>query len=260
MILLLISFIAGVLTVLAPCVLPLLPVIVGTSVAGGVDRRRAYVITASLGLSVILFTLLLKVSTVFINIPPNVWQWISGGILIVFGIVTIFPELWERLPFVNRLSIGSNKLMSAGYMKQSFWGDVVVGASLGPVFSTCSPTYFVILATVLPASIGMGLLDLTAYTLGLVLMLLLIALIGQRLVDRLGLASDTHGWFRRTIGVLLLVVGTLVASGAEAQIESWLLSNVFDVTTIEQRLLRVRESGASICYTSGVCQPSVRSI
>lgn len=242
MILLLISFIAGVLTVLAPCVLPLLPVIVGSSITGGVNRQRAYTITASLGASLILFTFLLKVSTALINIPQSAWEWISGGILIAFGIITIFPGLWENLPFLNRMSIGSNKLMSAGYMKQSFWGDVIVGAALGPVFATCSPTYFVILATVLPASFAMGLIDLFAYVFGLILMLLLIALIGQRVVDSLGIAADPRGWFKRTIGALLVVVGVLVFTGAEKQIEVWLVSNVFDVTTIEQKLLHANES------------------
>ena len=58
MLLFLIAFIAGVLTVLAPCVLPLLPVIVGGSVSGGVNRARAYTVALSLGVSVILFTLL----------------------------------------------------------------------------------------------------------------------------------------------------------------------------------------------------------
>lgn len=240
MILLLISFIAGVLTVLAPCVLPLLPVIVGGTITGGMNRARAYVVVAALGVSVILFTLLLKVSSVFINIPPYWWQWISGGILIGFGVVTIFPELWEKIGFVNAVSRSSNRVIASGYQKQSMVGDILVGAALGPVFSTCSPTYFVILATVLPTSFATGFIDLLAYTLGLVLTLLLIALLGQRLVEKLGFASDTHGWLRRAIGVLFLVVGVLVFTGGEVQIESWLLSHVFDITTIEQGLLHAQ--------------------
>ena len=48
MILFIVAFISGVLTVLAPCILPLLPVIVGGSITGGVNRKRAYVVSASL--------------------------------------------------------------------------------------------------------------------------------------------------------------------------------------------------------------------
>jgi cytochrome c biogenesis protein CcdA len=64
MFLLLSSFLAGMLTALAPCMITLLPVIVGNSVLPGqdkeIDRKKPYVIAASLGISVILFTLILN--------------------------------------------------------------------------------------------------------------------------------------------------------------------------------------------------------
>src|SRR3989344_7070294 len=160
MILFLVSFVAGVLTALAPCVLPLLPVIVGGSLSasakGSGATKRAVIIACSLGISVILFTLLLKVSSAFINVPQSTWQLISGIILIAFGLVMLFPQLWDRLGFVNLLNRSSNKLLATGYQQNSFWGDVLMGAALGPVFSSCSPTYFVILATLLPASFAIG--------------------------------------------------------------------------------------------------------
>lgn len=237
MILFLISFVAGVLTVLAPCVLPLLPVIVGGSVATGGGWRRAYTICIALGGSVIAFTLLLKVSTAFINVPQSFWEWFSGGILILFGIVMLFPRLWDNLGFVNLMNRSSNKALAVGYQKNSLWGDVLMGAALGPVFSSCSPTYFVILATVLPASFGMGLLDLLAYAVGLSGFLFIIAIMGQRLVDKLGVAIEPTGWFRKAIGILFVVVGLLVLTGIEKRLEVWLITNGFDVTVIEQRLL-----------------------
>ncbi len=73
----LISFFSGILTVLAPCVLPLLPVILGGSLAGQ-SKKRPYVIIASLILSLLLFTLLLKASTVLIDVDPIVWDYVAG--------------------------------------------------------------------------------------------------------------------------------------------------------------------------------------
>ena len=119
MVLLVISFIAGILTVLAPCVLPLLPVIVGGSLAGG-SRRRAYTITASLALSIVAFTLLLKASTAFISVPEEIWRQLSGGIILLFGVLLLFPSLWTALPGINALSRSSNKLLAAGYQRGSF--------------------------------------------------------------------------------------------------------------------------------------------
>ena len=55
------AFIAGLITVLAPCVLPLLPVIIGGSVTGGTaDKSRPLVVTGALVGSLFIFTVLLK--------------------------------------------------------------------------------------------------------------------------------------------------------------------------------------------------------
>lgn len=250
MLLFIISFVAGVLTVLAPCVLPLLPVIVGGSLASG-SRRRSYVICVSLGLSVILFTLILKASATFINVPQWFWEWFSGGILILFGLVMLFPFLWDNLGVVNLVNRASNRALAVGYQRNSLWGDVIMGAALGPVFSSCSPTYFIILATVLPASFGVGLLDLLAYAVGLSGFLLIIAILGQKLVDKLGITIEPGGWFRRAIGILFIIVGLGVLTGVEAQLEAYLLDRGFDVTVIEQQLLQARESATNA--SSGMC-------
>lgn len=44
--------------------------------------------------SLMLFTILLKASTLLIDIDPKVWEYISGGILVFFGLTLIFPKVW----------------------------------------------------------------------------------------------------------------------------------------------------------------------
>lgn len=237
MALLVISFIAGLLTVLAPCILPLLPVVVGSS-ASGRSRATPYIVVASLAASIVLFTFALKVSTAFIMVPQSFWSGLSGGILAVFGLVLVFPGLWERIPGMARFSAGSNKLVGAGYQKQSVWGDIIIGAALGPVFSSCSPTYFVILASVLPASFALGTAYLVAYVFGLSLVMLLIALLGQRFADRLTGIADSRGMLKRGIGILFILLGILIASGYEKKVETWILEHGFDVVSLEQSLLQ----------------------
>jgi len=239
MTLLLISLVAGVLTVLAPCILPLLPVIVGRSLTDStLSKRRLFVVVASLGMSIILFTLLLKASTLFIDIPQDFWKWISGGIIFIFGLVSLFPELWERLSFTATISQKSNAVMTEGFKKDTVWGDVIVGASLGPIFSACSPTYFVILATVLPVSIPLGILYLFTFSLGLGLSLIVIALVGQKIVNKLGIVSDPRGWFKRTLGLIFIIVAIGIVSGYDKKLQVSLLDAGFlDVTKIEQKLL-----------------------
>lgn len=234
---LVISLLAGMLTVLAPCILPLLPVVIGAG-ANGRSKVTPYIVIASLGASIIVFTFLLKVSTAFISIPPSFWTYLSGGILVGFGLVLLFPALWERIPGMAKLSGRSNKLVGTGYQKKTVWGDMIIGAALGPVFSTCSPTYFVILATVLPASYLLGTVYLLAYVFGLSLVLLLIALLGQKFANRLTNFSGSDSSVKKFLGVLFVVLGILIMSGLDKTIEIKILdSGYFDVTSVEQKLL-----------------------
>jgi cytochrome c biogenesis protein CcdA len=215
MILLLLSFIAGILTVLAPCVLPLLPVIVGGSLSGGKSIVRAVTVTISLALSVIIFTLLIKGSTLLIDIPADFWKWVSGGIIIVFGLISLFPKIWDKVTWFSSVNTSGNRLIATGYKKQNRIGDILVGAALGPVFSTCSPTYFLVLAAVLPSNFFLGLVYLIAYSLGLSLALLVVAFVGQTIVEKMGIVSDPNGWFKRGLGVLFIIVGIAIIGDAQ---------------------------------------------
>jgi cytochrome c biogenesis protein CcdA/thiol-disulfide isomerase/thioredoxin len=238
MALLIVSFIAGILTVLAPCILPVLPVVLG-SAASGRSRLTPYRVVASLGLSVVVFTYILKFSTALIMVPPQVWTYLSGGILLLFGVTLLVPSLWAKIPLLSRIGEGSNKIVGEGVSKQGVWGDVLVGAALGPIFSTCSPTYFVILASVLPASFALGSLYIFAYVAGLSIMLLLIALIGQRFAFKLTALANPNSLFKRAVGVLFIALGLLIALGYEKKLEVAILdSGYFDITKVEHWLLQ----------------------
>lgn len=239
------SFLAGVLSVLAACVLPLLPVIVGGSLSTGGSRKRAYTIVAALAVSIVFFTLILKASTALIGVPESLWSYLSGGIVTLIGVFMVFPNLWVKVPLINRLNRSSNVMLTQGYQRGGFTGDVIMGAALGPVFASCSPTYFIILATVLPATPLLGLVYLIAYAIGLSLTLLVIAFAGEALIQRLGVALTPDGKFMRGIGVLLVVVGVLVFTGEQKKIEAWLVERGFDATSIELRLLGAEENGVS---------------
>ncbi|MBS3903204.1 MAG: redoxin family protein [Anaplasmataceae bacterium] len=243
MTLLLLSFIAGVLTVLAPCILPVLPIIIGGSISDTRSKLKPYIITASLAVSLILFTLLLKFSTALISIPPDFWKWFSGGIIFFFGLTYLFPVLWEKIPGVAKLSSSSNQLVGKGASMKNFTGDIIIGAALGPVFATCSPTYFIVLATVLPVNFSLGLLYMVTYALGLSIVLLLIALLGQRLTKKLDRAANPYGLFKRSLGVLFIIVAILIATGYDKKLQIIILdAGFFDVTKIENSLLENLET------------------
>lgn len=233
-----ISFFSGVLTVLAPCVLPVLPVILS---GGLVDKNpiRPYVITFSLGLSIVLFTLILKASTLFIDIPAAFWSGFSGTILLILGLSFLFPSQWQMLSYKLGMTNLSEGNLQKSSSKGGILGMILIGASLGPVFASCSPTYFVILATVLPASFSQGLINLLLYALGLSLILLLVVILGQSLISNLKWATNPNGYFRKILGLLMLIVGVLIMFGLDKQLQNYLLDKGYmDISTkIEERLL-----------------------
>lgn len=227
----LISFFSGILTVLAPCVLPLLPVILGGSLAGQ-SKKRPYIIIISLILSLLVFTVLLKASTVLIGVDPSFWEYVAGGLLVLFSITLIFPHVWVWLMDVTGIEkLSQNSLESASH-REWIWWPIALGAALGPVFSSCNPTYTILLATILPTSFTMGMVGLLAYFIGLGIILLLIVHFGRSIICRFRFFSNPHGIFRRLLGVLILIVGLLIVTGYIKKIEAFIIERNIFVNTV----------------------------
>jgi cytochrome c biogenesis protein CcdA/thiol-disulfide isomerase/thioredoxin len=217
------AFIAGILTVLAPCVLPLLPVIIGGSISGDAkDKRRPILIAVSLAVSLILFTVLLKATTLLIKVPPQAFTYISGGIIVALGLATLFPFAYTKL--IARLGIEhrTQSLLGKGTSSRRQWlGPVVIGAALGPIFSSCSPVYAYLLATILPVHFAAAMAYIISYVIGLALVLLAVSYYGQRLTRRLRFASNPSGVFQRSLAVLFIIVGILIITGTGTKLQVW---------------------------------------
>ncbi|HEX6258313.1 MAG TPA: cytochrome c biogenesis protein CcdA [Candidatus Saccharimonadales bacterium] len=226
-----ISFVAGVLTVAAPCILPVLPVVVGGSVLHGASSNKRtslkhpLVIVVSLAVSVFIFSLLLKATTLFLGIPATLWSFVSSAIVILLGITFLFPSLWERLMIMTGWQIGANKLMAKSQNSDGIAKDILLGAALGPVFNSCSPTYALIIAAVLPASLATGLVYLLAYSLGLASVLLLISLFGRVVVNKLKWLSNPNGLFKKMVGIVFIIVGLAVLLGLDKNVQTYILEN-----------------------------------
>ena len=229
------SFLAGVLTVLAPCILPILPVIVGGSV-GKRNLKPALVLIGSLSISIVVFTLALRASTALIDIPQSTWTTVAGAIILIMGLIMLFPGAWEHLSLKFNNS-SKHALQKAG--QQHGWKrEALMGVALGPVFTSCSPTYALILATVLPASYVQGVLYTSIYALGLASVLLLIAIAGHKVTSKLRGAADPNGWLKKGIAILLILVGLGIVLGWDKGIEVFIIEQgYFGVTELEENLV-----------------------
>lgn len=237
--LLIVSFLAWVLTILAPCVLPLLPIILWSSIEDSKNKSRPYIIIVSLSLSIILFTLLLKASTIFIWVDPIYWKLFSWIILILFWVITIFPKLWMTISTKLSFWDKSSQNLNTSSKKKGILWTILVWFSLWPVFSSCSPTYAIILAVILPVSFITWLLNLFAYVLWLASVLLLISILWQKFISKMKWASSEKGLFKKILWVLFLLVWIAIISWYDKIIEAKIISSWYfeNVLNIEQSII-----------------------
>ncbi len=236
MVLLFAALLAGMFSALSPCVLPLIPMMLGTQTQG--DTRRSLRVLVGLGLSVILFSVLLKSTTALIDIPHEAWQYVGGAVLGLFGASLVWPSAWEHLVLATGFATKAQQLISHVPTGRGTTKDYLLGASLGPLFNVCSPTYALIVVTILPANPLYGLALLIAYTFGLTVTLYAVAVGGRHVISKLGWTLDPHGIFRRIIGAILLALGVAIILGYDKLVQTALVSSgFFDWQILAESLL-----------------------
>jgi cytochrome c-type biogenesis protein len=232
------ALVAGVLTAASPCVLPVLPVVLSGTAGAGPSRLA--VLVGSLAASVVAFTLLLRAGTLLVGVPRQAWPLMSGSLLIALGLTQLVPTAWYRVSAVSGLNRTHVLLRSGTHPGAA--SAVLTGAALGPVFSSCSPLYGYVVATVLPASAAAGLALLLAYVAGLAGAVLAVAAAGRRAVNVLRPAADPHGAVRLAAGALLVLVGVAVLVGMDRSAQTWAVEHLplMSVWTFDEHFLPAR--------------------
>ncbi|MDX6514209.1 MAG: hypothetical protein QOE36_3713, partial [Gaiellaceae bacterium] len=168
-----IGFLAGVVTAISPCVLPVLPIVLAGG-ASGESRRRPYAIVGGLALSFAVFTLLASWLLRKIGLPQDVLSNAATALLLLLGVSLMVPPLGLLLERPFR-SLG-------GRSANGTRGGFLLGLGLGLVFVPCAGPVLAVI-TVKAASLDLGLdtVLLTAvYSLGVAVPMLVIARAAQR--------------------------------------------------------------------------------
>lgn len=219
------AYAAGALTILSPCVLPLVPIVLGSAA----QKHRFGPLALASGL-VLSFTLTgFAVATIgtAAGFDSDLVRWVGANVLILIGVVLLVPQaqrLSERLatPLARWASERQARLGQFG-----LWGQAGIGMLLGLVWSPCvGPTLGA--ATVLAAQ-GRDLAQvagiMAAFGLGIASILLILAFAARSVIAkwRSKLMTAGHGG-KKLLGVLLITVGTMIVSGADHVIEGYVLA------------------------------------
>src|ERR1035437_6885974 len=195
LLLIVVAFVAGLVTAVSPCVLPILPIVLATG-AGG-DRRRPYLVIAGLIASFSFFTLASVQLISALHLPSSTLRDVAIVVIGLFGWTLVVPALAARFERVTaRVPAIGARLAHAGGAGVA--GGLLTGVGLGLVWTPCAgPILGAItsLAVTAPGS-SATLALVVAYSIGAGLPLLAIALGGRAALARLHLRSASWCWRR----------------------------------------------------------------
>src|SRR5947209_8905544 len=196
LLLLLFALIAGAGTAITPCVLPVLPALLSASALGG--RRRPLGIVLGLAATFTIAIVALAQLVKGVGLASGAARTVAIVVLLAFGLMMLVPDLAARVQApLSRLARFGPKTRGDG-----FWSGLGVGAALGFV---CAPCAGPILAAVTSVSASSGptarvIAVALAYSAGLSAVLLLYAIGGRVVIDRIKRSARGH-IVERTLGV-----------------------------------------------------------
>ncbi|MBU3736618.1 MAG: cytochrome c biogenesis protein CcdA [Methylobacterium sp.] len=220
------SLLAGLLSTLSPCVLPLLPILIGSAVLA--HRLGPLALAAGLTLSFTVIGVLIGVAGSAIGLDAQTLRSVAAWLLLGFALLLLLPQLQERVAVAaSGVTAGGANLLSRLTI-DGLPGQFVVGLLLGVVWSPCvGPTLG---AAITLASQGQDLLAVTlvmlVFGLGASAPLIVFGLLSRQVLIRWRgtlLTAGKRG--KLLLGALMLVLGITILCGYDKAIEIWVLDH-----------------------------------
>lgn len=219
------SLLAGSLTTLSPCVFPLLPLVLGGAVQG--NRLAPLAMGLGMALSFTGIGMLVGALGPALGIDPEHIRQTGGWLLLAFGLVMLIPVLNERfntwlLPLASQANAAGSRLDQG-----SLGGALLLGALLGLIWSPCSGPLLASALTLVASEGGVlhGGLILGLFGTGAAIPLVAVAYASRSGFNR------ARGWvlshidmLKTGFGLLILLVGLAILSGADKWLEARILA------------------------------------
>jgi cytochrome c-type biogenesis protein len=218
------AFLAGVLSILSPCVLPLLPIVLGAAAS----EHRWGPVTLAGGVSVSFIAIGLFVATIgfALGYDAGWFRDIAAIGMILIGAVLLVPPLQLRVALIGGPISDWVDRSFGGFSKSGLGGQFGVGVLLGAAWSPCvGPTLGA--ASVFAAqgkNLGAVALTMLTFGLGAGLPLVLLGAMSRELLLRWrGGMSATSKAMKQALGLFLMAIGVLVVTGLDRSLEAGLV-------------------------------------
>jgi cytochrome c-type biogenesis protein len=219
------AFIAGLLSILSPCVLPLVPIVLGTALSQ--HRLGPVALAAGLALSFVAIGLFVALFGFALRIDSGFFCGVGALMLLAVGVLMVVPNLSTKLAVAAGPAGNWAEQQFGGFSTIGLWGQFGVGLLLGMVWSPCvGPTLGA--ASVLAAQgkdLGQVAGTMAAFGVGSAVPLLLLGLLSRQQLLRWRGALGRTGFVLKTVlGVLLLVLSGSILLGIDRVIEADLVT------------------------------------
>jgi len=218
------ALLAGLLSTLSPCVLPLVPIVIGTAL--GEHRFGPVALAAGLALSFVVIGLFIATVGFAAGLDQDMFRSIAAVLLILVGAALLMPRLQLQLATAAGPIGNWAQAHAGGFSTRGLGGQFAVGLLLGAVWSPCvGPTLGA--ASVLAAraeNLTSVALTMLAFGIGAALPLLAIGMMSREALMRWRnrlLAAGSGG--KALLGVLLVAIGALILTGLDKRVEAMLV-------------------------------------
>ncbi|MBI2641213.1 cytochrome c biogenesis protein DipZ, partial [Candidatus Roizmanbacteria bacterium] len=223
------AFISGLVTILAPCIWPLLPIILSSTTSGG--KAKPLGITLGIITSFALFTLTISYIVKIIPFDPNVLRLFAVVVIGFLGLTLVIPKLTELLEgWVSQISgkfagltQSKDQAMPAG--RHGFRGGIVTGLALGIVWSPCAGPILATIATLAATqSVNLGIIVVTiVYVVGVGIPLFIFATVGSKIFSQSRVLSPYTGVIQKFFGIVMILTALAIFTNYDKVLQAKLL-------------------------------------
>jgi cytochrome c biogenesis protein CcdA/thiol-disulfide isomerase/thioredoxin len=252
------AFVSGVITILSPCILPVLPIVLAGGSSGG--KARPFGVISGFVASFAFFTLALSALVQALGIPADSMRYVAIVLIVLFGVVMLVPSLRNAFDAAISRLASRGAAQAPGKPKAGFWGGIPVGLSLGLVWTPCvGPIMASVISLALSQKVDGGSVLVTlAYTLGTAIPMLGVMLGGRALIAKVPALSRNAGKIQRAFGLVMILMGVALALQWDRAVQSAILqafpSYGSGLTAIET-LAPVKKALAARKPSSGASSP-----
>lgn len=218
------AFLAGIVTILSPCILPVLPIILTSTIGGQeIGKSRPLGVVIGFILSFTFFTLFLSTIVKLTGIPADFLRYFSIIVIVSFGISLLIPKFQV---FLEKLFSRLAGFMPQSQNKKGFGGGLVIGFSLGLLWTPCvGPILASVISLAISGTVTFNAFLITLfYSLGTALPMFLIMLGGQNALRRVPWLLANTGKIQKAFGVLMILTAVGIFFNIDRRFQTYILS------------------------------------